>query len=564
MQISVLFWLYKAKGLTVAIYLFDISSKKSCSAVLHFMQSDSEQRRRKLPSASLSGLYLAYAISCIGDRLWTFALILILEYVGGIRLVCFSQLLEEIIIMTFSSVIGNWMDNHTRKRGIITVLAINNTNVAISATLLAACITISRMGSLSLLWHILYITCIILSIITCSLGCLASEMEKMAFTKDWIVVIIKKDELSLSAANAWMKTIDLSSSILSPATAGYIISSISYRFACMIFVVWNLLSVFIEAYIITKVYNAVPELSIRESSSHDSCRLCKITRPVGLMAGHLEKYRRCFWYYWCIFVFSYRNFFFGKEIRIDWADLLEKGNTENENIEFFLKSQNTIRQSEAQNLALYICIASIWLPGSPYDPVTYFRKITFANWWQQLQNSFVFINNKNQSETGSNDIDWSTWTSNGHSIISAFTLLLGIAVARLGLYIADLSISQIMQETVPERERNTVFGVQYSVSQFFSVFKDVMTIIIPDPKTFGILIIISILFVFSGFLCFCYYLLTVIDYNKEKIKLSNIKTEENHMKRSEIISAEAQDSTKKVSHFLDIATAISDKGRENP
>ncbi|KAM3718981.1 Solute carrier family 40 protein member [Dirofilaria immitis] len=123
MQISVLFWLYKAKGLTVAIYLFDISSKKSCSAVLHFMQSDSEQRRRKLPSASLSGLYLAYAISCIGDRLWTFALILILEYVGGIRLVCFSQLLEEIIIMTFSSVIGNWMDNHTRKRVTFFIMA---------------------------------------------------------------------------------------------------------------------------------------------------------------------------------------------------------------------------------------------------------------------------------------------------------------------------------------------------------------------------------------------------------------------------------------------------------
>ncbi|VDK84775.1 unnamed protein product [Onchocerca ochengi] len=81
-----------------------------------------------------------------GDRLWTFAQILILEYVGGIRLVCFNQLIEEIIIMAFSSVIGNWMDRHTRKNGIITVLTINNVNVAISAALLAASITISEMG----------------------------------------------------------------------------------------------------------------------------------------------------------------------------------------------------------------------------------------------------------------------------------------------------------------------------------------------------------------------------------------------------------------------------------
>ncbi|VDM15070.1 unnamed protein product [Wuchereria bancrofti] len=111
------------------------------------MQSHNEQRRHNLPSASLTGLYSAYAISCIGDRLWTFALVLILEYIGGIRLVCFSQLFEEIIIMAFGSIIGSWMDHHTRKRSIITVLIINNTNVAISAALLASCITISEIST---------------------------------------------------------------------------------------------------------------------------------------------------------------------------------------------------------------------------------------------------------------------------------------------------------------------------------------------------------------------------------------------------------------------------------
>ncbi|VDN83718.1 unnamed protein product [Brugia pahangi] len=233
-------------------------------------RSRNKSSSHKLPSTSLTGLYSAYAISCIGDRLWTFALILILEYIGGIRLVCFSQLFDEIIIMAFGSVIGSWMDHHTRKRGIITVLIVNNTNVAISAALLASCITISEIStnydSHSLLWHILYVICIVLSIITCSLSCLASEMEKMAFTKDWIVVITKKDETSLSAANAWMKTIDLSSSVVSPFISGYIINSIGYRFACMIFVVWNLLSVFIEAYIIIRVYNAVAELAKRDLS----------------------------------------------------------------------------------------------------------------------------------------------------------------------------------------------------------------------------------------------------------------------------------------------------------
>lgn len=35
----------------------------------------------------------------------------------------------------------------------------------------------------------------------------------------------------------------------------------------------------------------------------------------------------------------------------------------------------------------------------------------------------------------------------------------------------DLSVTQIMQEKIPERHRGTVFGVQESIAHFFSVIK---------------------------------------------------------------------------------------------
>uniref|UniRef100_F1KYN6 Solute carrier family 40 member n=2 Tax=Ascaris suum TaxID=6253 RepID=F1KYN6_ASCSU len=157
-----------------------------------------------------------------------------------------------------------------------------------------------------------------------------------------------------------------------------------------------------------------------------------------------------------------------------------------------------------QQLALYVCIASIWLPGSPFDPYNYFSELTLPIWLDQFKDAFRFAP-MNRTEVVT--INWSRWTSNGHSIISVFTLLMGIAVARFGLYMADLSITQIMQETVPENQRGTVFGVQDSACQFFSVLKDVMVIILPDPRTFGALIIVSVLFVLSGFLFYCYYLI---------------------------------------------------------
>uniref|UniRef100_A0A1I7W2H3 Solute carrier family 40 member n=1 Tax=Loa loa TaxID=7209 RepID=A0A1I7W2H3_LOALO len=283
----------------------------------------------------------------------------------------------------------------------------------------------------------------------------------MAFTKDWIVVITKKDQLSLSAANAWMKTIDLSSSIVSPFTAGYIINTISYRFACGIFVGWNLLSVFVEAYIIIKVYNTVPELTTRESlSTPDEQTKIKCCKKCPCFIQYtIGKWFTLFYIYYQQNVFLaafgltllYMTVLGFDGIAIGyaksqglsalWLGILRSTGAAFGIIGAYLYSLIEIHSSArksgligliAQHLALYICIVSIWLPGSPFDPLTYFREITFAIWWQQLKDSFTFITNKNQSETGSNNIDWSTWTSNGHSIISVFTLLVGIATARLG------------------------------------------------------------------------------------------------------------------------------------
>lgn len=74
---------------------------------------------------------------------------------------------------------------------------------------------------------------------------------------------------------------------------------------------------------------------------------------------------------------------------------------------------------------------------------------------------------------------------------------------------ADLSITQIMQESVPERERGTVFGVQTAFCQLFSVAKDVIVLVFPDPRTFGWLIIMSVTFVAGGFLNYIYYIIKV-------------------------------------------------------
>lgn len=99
-------------------------------------------------------------------------------------------------------------------------------------------------------------------------------------------------------------------------------------------------------------------------------------------------------------------------------------------------------------------------------------------------------------------MDWSTFEVNNVPATSLFVLFFGIAFARFGLWLSDLSINQLMQESVDESIRGTVFGVQTSFCQFFSVAKDILAIMLPDSKTFGLLVFISVAAVGLAFLLF--------------------------------------------------------------
>ena len=99
-------------------------------------------------------------------------------------------------------------------------------------------------------------------------------------------------------------------------------------------------------------------------------------------------------------------------------------------------------------------------------------------------------------------MDWSNFEVNNVPATSLFVLYSGIALARFGLWLSDLAINQLMQESVDESIRGTVFGVQTAFCQFFSVAKDIFAIMLPDAKTFGLLVFISVVAVGTAFLLF--------------------------------------------------------------
>ncbi|CAJ0583429.1 unnamed protein product, partial [Mesorhabditis spiculigera] len=147
----------------------------------------------------------------------------------------------------------------------------------------------------------------------------------------------------------------------------------------------------------------------------------------------------------------------------------------------------------------------------------YFGSLTLEKWWLDFKVAFV-----PPSQPTFTLIDPSVdLPASPQSSISIIVFLSGISIARFSLWMVDLAITQVMQEGIPESQRNTVFGIQNAVSQIFSVLKDVMVVLLPDPATFGICIFISYAFVSTGYLSYLYYLLK--SKNEKAIKTENLE-----------------------------------------
>uniref|UniRef100_A0A915CZH0 Solute carrier family 40 member n=1 Tax=Ditylenchus dipsaci TaxID=166011 RepID=A0A915CZH0_9BILA len=460
-------------------------------------------------STPLHGLYF----SCVGDRLWTFAIVLLLEHLGGMRLVSANQLVEGISAMFLSTYVGNWLDRHDRKQGALTVLALNNVCVAFSAALLAVCLSLSvDKSSSGNDRSTLYVFCLVLSILFCAISKVASEGQKMAFTKDWIVVMAHKDQSnSLSKRNAIMTTIDQMSSVVAPLLTGYILVFGGYRLACFVFVGWNMLSWAAERYLLSKVYEQVKELSVRERNLKDMSDpefkeeievLLERKRETSSSSYNVVSKRASknilrFWRRMQKTIGAYgRQQVFAAAFGLSLLYMtvlgfdglaISHGKSQHlpDNVLGIFRSAGSVLGIAGavsytlferrmgvrktgfigliiQQLFLWLLDWTIekWISSS--DAANHPTSLVIAPYLgnetlEETRNLITPTFSSNYSNHGLH-IDWKDWTVQGHSIISIVVFFCGITFARLGLWMADLSITQIMQESIAEEERNTVWS----------------------------------------------------------------------------------------------------------
>lgn len=80
-----------------------------------------------------------------------------------------------------------------------------------------------------------------------------------------------------------------------------------------------------------------------------------------------------------------------------------------------------------------------------------------------------------------------------------------VFVCSTGLWMADLVVTQLLQENVQEMERGIVNGVQHSLNRLMDMLKFILVICLPAIETYGILILLSFLFICIAGCFFAYH-----------------------------------------------------------
>ena len=450
-------------------------------------------------------LYISRALTAWGDRLWAFGLGLLLFKIfpENLTLVAAYGLAKCVVSITLGAAVGNWIDSSTRLTAAKCFLIIQNSFVALDCSLFAAFFhwqeeIVAYCGE----WIkiVVAITASLLALVTD----VASSGSKIMIEKDWIVVISGGDDDRLAKLNVIFRTIDLVCLNLAPVIAGFLFSFTNYSVTALVILSWNIVSVVCEYSLLISIYKQFGDLANKTVPVAKSSLVSKV---VGSLEG---------WKFY--FHHSVRNaglglaFLFMTVLGFDqttWAFSLMQCVSESIlgillavsalvgilgalAFPFLRRTFSTVTAGLTGMTclisALSLCVVSLWLPGSPF--ILYpDRTVSSSN----SSNSSGLSNSSlaDQSESYScNKLE--------PNMTSVSVLLTGIILARFGLWISDLSITQIIQENVQENKRGIVGGVQNSLNSSFNMIKFCLVLILPNQETFGFLVILSFLFICFG------------------------------------------------------------------
>ncbi|XP_078573219.1 ferroportin-like [Branchiostoma floridae x Branchiostoma japonicum] len=547
----------------------------------HGEQKGCIDRTRDFVQSTTFLVYTEATLSTWGDRMWSFAVALFLIELspGSLRLTAVYGFSKSCAVLLLGAIIGDWVDRTARLTAVRIALVVQNGSVVLCSVVLALTLVYrTQIQNSQGGW--LMTLCQVILIILAVVAILAGQATRICLNKDWVVVIAAGDKEKLAKLNAAMRRIDLCSKILAPVVVAQIMTFVSMLVGALFIAGWNVVSMVIEYYLYHRVYNSVPALAVKEKKGdkkdngkdkdedpenpaedeHVQTKpppTCfqKMFKPVLTLVNGWKTYfqQACFraglglsFLYMTFlgfdnimvgFVYTQGLSELAVSLLVAAGALLGVAGT------FIyppLRKKVGLHRTGLISGTLHwsilvLCVASVWAPGSPFDPFYYSRtsNVTLADVtlppnvtlagvtlppnvslppsFTPSSNSSVFPLSSNET-TLTTPVDATTASPQADSAhrplwmyTSVALLMTGVTLGRIGLWMYDLTVTQLYQETVEENHRGVVFGVQNSLNFFMDMMHFLLVIILPAPETFGFLILLSFLFTVSGHLLYASY-----------------------------------------------------------
>ncbi|XP_051131315.1 solute carrier family 40 member 2-like isoform X2 [Andrographis paniculata] len=344
--------------------------------------------------------------------------------------------------------------------------------------------------------YVAFISLVIVINLTGAVGMLSTLAGTILIEREWVVVISESEEQPpgvLTKMNSIVRRIDLSSKLFAPVVSGFIISFASLTASAITLILWNVLSVCLQYWLFTSVYNGFPRL--REISQQ---------RAEGGASASVDLEKQS------LFIDSETD----HEQRLKNSSKGEREGVDEKllnNLPYIAAWRLYIKQD--------VVLPGVALAFLFYNVLSFGSLMTASLEWQGVATYVIgigrgvsaimgiaatFVYPVLESRIGTLRTGlWSIWSQWScllvcvgsafvkNEVVAAYMLMGGVASSRLGLWVFDMCVLQQMQDEVAECDRCIVGGVQSSLQSVMDLMTYIMGIIISNPQDFWKLITTS-------------------------------------------------------------------------
>ncbi|XP_066372488.1 solute carrier family 40 member 1-like [Miscanthus floridulus] len=437
------------------------------------------------PDASLLRcLYAGHALARWGARMWEFSvgLYMIRIWPGSLLFTAIYGVVESSSVAVFGPIVGTLVDKLTYLQVLGLWLLVQSLSFIIAGASVTALLVYDDLKATS---FPVFMALVIVTNVSGALAALSTLAGTILIEREWVVVISSRHPPAvLTGINSVVRRIDLSCKLLAPVFSGLVISFVSAQASAATLAVWNVASVGLEYWLFVSVYNGVPALAessrLRTADATEAMLISSSSSEIVSPADKELDWRvrmseqlsiiPC-WESWVVYL-RQDVALPGVALAFLYFTVLSFGTLMTATLDW--KGIPAYVISLARGFSAIVGIGATLLYPVVHSWVSTLRTGLWSIWMQWCCLLVCVA---------------SIWAAS--DVASAWMLMAGVAASRLGLWMFDLAVMQLMQDGVPDHERCVVGGVQNSLQSVFDLLTYVMGIIISDPRDFSELIVLS-------------------------------------------------------------------------